>query len=1070
MRFIKILNLFLSLFLLHLSLEAQSPYFKSYPILKGRPECEVKKFFQDSNGYLWFSTTEGLFRFNGVEFQHFNGRDSIAEALITAISEDKSGEVWVGYKNGELAHFNGLYFEKFVSEEGNSSSEISDIFFDSNGTLWFSTVGEGVYYFIGKNRKRLYNISTDDGLSDNYTYSISEAPTKELFIGTDNGISTIDMTTRKVTRIISMKNGLPDNIVRHIEINGDKLWVGMDEGGLCIYDINRKNFDLLFPWNFGTINTFHLRSGNECWVSTKSSGLVQISWNRKNYSIRQFTINNGLPSNETYTVFSDREMNIWAGYKNKIVLAASTSFEFLDKQHEAFDFGNVFAFLVDNKGKYWAATERGLTVIEKDSTGHFSHVRILEKNSMKASSFISLYQDSDGFIWAGTYGYGAYKINSENCTYQVYTTSNGLPDNNIISITGNKNEIWFATLGGGAAKLNLKSKKIEVLNQMKGLGSNYVYNILCSSDGKVWFAIDGGGVSVLENGRIISKFLPDSLGINTVYSIIEDKENQIWILTADKGVYNYTGDKYYNYSVNNGLKTNNIRSITNTKYGDIIFASNEAIQIYYKKARDFENYGEESGVAYLEPNLNAIYLDKNGSVWIAGQLGVIKYDPVTAEHKNVMPLISITRKLLFSEPIQLNKSVFSHNQNHLSFEYSGFWYQSAENLVYRYKLENYDYDWSRPTKNRSVTYSNLPPGNYIFKVEVSHKPGIWVATKNCNFSFRVKPPFYKTWWFDGLTILLIISGILSFIRWRIIKLKRDKEHLEHEVKKRTATIMLQKEEIEAQRDEIEAQRDFVIKQRDQIALQNDHIRSGIEYASRIQKAIMPPEEDFELRLHDFFILNRPMDIVSGDFYWISSAKHRIFVVAADCTGHGVSGAFMSILGVSLLNKIVNTDPDISAARTLNLLRDEIKYTLRQTGKAGEAQDGMDIALVILENDRKNYQYAGANNDLYIIRRGGLIKIAADHMPIGIYLDEHSFTNNTGNSETGDMFYLFSDGYSDQFGGSKEGKFKAKNFQELLLKISQLPLSEQLKELNATMDKWKHGLNQNDDILVIGFRI
>jgi serine phosphatase RsbU (regulator of sigma subunit) len=179
---------------------------------------------------------------------------------------------------------------------------------------------------------------------------------------------------------------------------------------------------------------------------------------------------------------------------------------------------------------------------------------------------------------------------------------------------------------------------------------------------------------------------------------------------------------------------------------------------------------------------------------------------------------------------------------------------------------------------------------------------------------------------------------------------------------------------------------------------------------------------------------------------------------------------MSILGISLLHKIVNNNPLLPASQILDQLREEVKYALKQTGKIGEAQDGMDISLFILEENKQSYQFAGANNTAYIISNGKLSVLEPDKMPIGIYPYEQPFCNKTGEIHEGDQVYLFSDGYRDQLGGPSNSKFKTTPFQNLLLKISSLPLEEQREILNKTMDDWKKGQHQNDDILIVGFKI
>jgi len=301
----------------------------------------------------------------------------------------------------------------------------------------------------------------------------------------------------------------------------------------------------------------------------------------------------------------------------------------------------------------------------------------------------------------------------------------------------------------------------------------------------------------------------------------------------------------------------------------------------------------------------------------------------------------------------------------------------------------------------------------------------------------------------------------------------------------------EKELIKNQRDEIEAQRNLATLQRDQIASQKKAITESITYASRIQKAIMVPEEYISELLPEYFVLNKPKDIVSGDFLWLTRENNEIILAVADCTGHGVPGAFMSILGISFVREIVSERKNISPNEILNELRKMVISALHQTVESGEAMDGMDIAVCSINLENKELQFAGANNPLYLIRDGELTIIEADKMPVGIFFKEETgFSNHEVKLEENDSIYLFSDGYADQFGGPDGKKFMLKRFQQLLCDIHDKPMKQQKEILDKTIEAWKTGTtveyapgshftwqadkernsyDQIDDILVFGLR-
>ncbi|MBI9068613.1 MAG: serine/threonine-protein phosphatase [Salinivirgaceae bacterium] len=291
------------------------------------------------------------------------------------------------------------------------------------------------------------------------------------------------------------------------------------------------------------------------------------------------------------------------------------------------------------------------------------------------------------------------------------------------------------------------------------------------------------------------------------------------------------------------------------------------------------------------------------------------------------------------------------------------------------------------------------------------------------------------------------------------------------------------EEIKSQNDELATQNDYLAKQRDEISEQKKQITSSIEYASRIQGVVLASSDEINQVAPDSFIFFKPKDIVSGDFYWfrkveVFTKKYHVFT-AVDCTGHGVPGAFMSMLGTSFLNEIIAEFYDeLNASQILNRLREEVKIHLHQNTGKGLVKDGMDMALCAIDYEEMKLQFAGANNPLYIIRNvNGLLaneieEIKPDKMPIGVYIREkESFTNHTIEINKGDLLYVFSDGFVDQFGGEKNEKFKKKRFKELLLSVVHLPMLEQKEILENTLKNWMDDTyDQIDDITVIGVRV
>lgn len=263
----------------------------------------------------------------------------------------------------------------------------------------------------------------------------------------------------------------------------------------------------------------------------------------------------------------------------------------------------------------------------------------------------------------------------------------------------------------------------------------------------------------------------------------------------------------------------------------------------------------------------------------------------------------------------------------------------------------------------------------------------------------------------------------------------------------------------------------VMERTRQIEQQRLNITDSIHYASRIQKALMLPSEELEKLLPAHFILNKPKDIVSGDYYWVSQKDNKLIITVADCTGHGVPGAFMSIMGINFLNEIVNKSESIRANEILNELREHMIKSLGQTGQRDEAKDGMEMALCVVDFDNRQIQFSGAFRPMYLISKGELLVINGDRMPIGIYYEEErSFTNKELPFSEDDIIYLFTDGYVDQIGGLQRKTFKSKKFKELLKEVSHKPMAEQKLILREEHEIWRSGQEQIDDIMVFGIKL
>jgi phosphoserine phosphatase RsbU/P len=282
-----------------------------------------------------------------------------------------------------------------------------------------------------------------------------------------------------------------------------------------------------------------------------------------------------------------------------------------------------------------------------------------------------------------------------------------------------------------------------------------------------------------------------------------------------------------------------------------------------------------------------------------------------------------------------------------------------------------------------------------------------------------------------------------------------------------------RQELKKKHELLKTQKQEAVTQRDVILLQKTELMDGLHYARFVQEATLPSAEILNNLFDSYFVFNRPKHIVSGDFYWVNHKKEFTYIALGDCTGHGMSGALMSMAGTAFLNEIILKDPYIKADQVLNKLRNRVIKLLNQKGDIGEASNGMDIALCIINEETGTMQYAGANNPIFLAKKNEPFEIIkGDRMPIGYFFDhDKPFTLRERNIKKGDCLYLFSDGYSDQFGGPLGQKLRYNRFRDLILQANILAtMDKQFQLISNTMDEWIEGFDQVDDMLVLGIRL
>lgn len=1019
-----------------------------------------------------------------------------------AIVQDFRGNIYVGNNEGVL-EYDGSTWRKILSD---SNSEVRSLAIDKNGRIYVGAIDDLGYLKPNPKGKlefaSLLSLIPEDAQNFGVvwkTFSINGLvffqAEEKLFIYSGDSITTI-----------KAKAGFNNSF----RVN-DSLFVSDTENGLYRYSgdslyllsgseaLIGKQLYVMLPYGEKDILAA---------IHEEGVFILKPDLNENKVSIhpQKTSIDSFLKTNQVYSgaKLSDSLFAIGTFNGAGVINSQGMLRYWINKQTGLID-ENIKFQALDHQKNIWLGLHKGIGQIQVSSPITFFN------ENHKLEGYVESITRFAGQIHVAT-SLGVYALNpSQKGALPYFKAMENL----------NRSDTWITAsyrVEGKEILFIEKNQDIFIVEKANG-NPKSVYNGVpwaiyqCKTNPKQFYiGVEEGLVKLelLGNKWIYQRVLPSIS--NRITDIIEDSKGNLWLSADNAGVYKIAGskpDEITFYDSKAGLDEGPYQFIQ--FYNELLVGSGKGVLVYNKNTESFEphpqfnqlmgpglryihrmsvdtenklwlvtyieseerdelgffDYNSDSTLVWnpipflgaIKGQINALYHDSSGVTWLGGSEGLFRYDAKIEKNYQNNFYCQI-RKVMLGEDSTLFDGAFydekgwvsleqttalqpilDYQYNSLIFNYSAMNIDVEHPTKYSYFLEGYDKKWSDWTTKTEKEYTNLPENAYVFRVKA--KTVYNHQSIEATYSFSVLPPWYRTTWafllFGFLGLSLVYFIVISYTRY-----------LRAVIKEKTAEIREQKDEIEKK---------------------NQEITASIKYAERIQKAVVPSYERASELLPEHFVLWRPRDIVSGDFWWMTQKNGKVVIVAADCTGHGVPGAFVSMLGVSFLNEIVNKMEQIKASEILNQLRYHVKTTMKQTGKEGEAKDGMDLALVVLDLSNQKIQYAGAYNPLYLIRNNELIEVKADRNPIGIYIKElESFTNHEIEVSKGDTIYIFSDGYVDQFGGGDGRKFKSKQFKELLMSIQKQSMLEQEMLLDQTIDDWRGEFEQVDDIIIVGIRI
>lgn len=1042
-RHISLMTLF---FMLPLGfLTAQTYFFEKYGVEQGLSSSKVYTVLQDKNDWIWLGTESGVSRFNGSKFENFSSRNGLAAGGVMCLAEDTLGRIWFGHLNGGISLFDNGEFSKLKFDTISINQDISGIR-QKDGKIWIITLSNGAiltnFPAHGDTLLSGRQYRGKEGLSDQVSSICVDNNNNFYCITPPAGIKKFNPTKN------AFETFLPEGLTKYFNVivmyqdKKGNYWYGTYNGGLYKYDVDSRKmkiYDIRDGLSKNWISYITEDYLGRVWIGTWGGGITVFDGDR----LTVYNESNGLAATTIHWMIEDNEKNmIIADHYTGISIFKGDHFvtwsneKFLPEK-------SVYAVEEDELGRYWFGTNGGLSIYDPSGKSK-NEIQFINTIGNKIRFIKS---DKQGTVWVGTDGTGLfrYDIKSGKFIYDTKINQN-LHYNGIITALAidKKERLWIGNMDR-LVMYDASSDEVSYYLQENGLAGTSITALYCDNDNNTWIGSENkAGLTKYDSST--GKFKIIRIGEGYIpKTIVQTPDKMVWVGTTS-GLLGLKNDSVVLViNEGSGLLSDNIKLLQPQGDKYLYIGTNYGLNRYNFSDSTIASFTKRNGFPGIETLPNSVTTDTKGNIWFGTANGVTRLDPKLMPPSDIKPVIHFSSMEVNYVPRIMKKDMkLNFKDKNILFNYYSVSLVDPDAVKFKVMMKGFDKDWGRPTKETMKDYPLLP-GHYTFSIKASNSYGYWNENP-IEFPFIIKPPFWKTPWFIAICIILAAIGIMSYIKIREQNLIKEKRILEQKVAERTAEVVQKSMEIEEK---------------------NRDITASIRYAERIQRAMLPMEDSF----HDTFVLYMPKDIVSGDFYWMYDNGDIQFIAACDCTGHGVPGAFMSIIGHNSLNKVVREYGIIRPGAILDQLNIEVVKALMQR-KEETINDGMDLTLIAFNRKKFTLEFAGAYNPLYLVRNGEVITHKGDRFPIGMSSMEakKTFANQHVEIKSGDMIYMSSDGYADQFGSADSKKYKSGNVKKLLAEIYMLPIDEQRIKLEKEILDWKGDLQQVDDIMFIGTKI
>jgi ligand-binding sensor domain-containing protein len=751
---------------------AQVPGYKIFKPGEAGSPGKIFTLAKNKQGYLLAGCADGLYKFDGRRFKKI---DTAQRAdTVTAIFEDAAGLIWVGYQSGKLALVQNNQLRYLQPEEGTPQKKITAFTQDLEGNIWIATNGEGIYYF--KN-KRLYLLNDVEGLSDLNVHALALSRQGQIIAATDNGISICNIGgNKKKVSVIGPRQGLPDYIVTSIAPAGNNLfWVGLQDKGFCLY--NHQTGQITTPaaaanWGKGQVNTLLASHGN-IWIATQDSGL--LAYNPASGLLRPLAALNNQQKSVT-ALIDDKDGGLWLVADNSALIhTAGNSLQLLPLYSQQL-YSTIHTILADKQQAIWVGTDMAV-IRYSHRNGNVEAKKIKLQGLDIKTDITTLYQDVQGNIWIGTMGKGIYILDAATGRHRQLTEAAAAGNASILSITGNGHTVCAAGLEGALifeltpANTNISSTyHFTSYNNIQKIGSTYIYHVFKDSKQRIWFATDGKGLTMLQQGQFTHYDDKDGIADNHIYAVTEDGQGKIWFSTSNAGLYCFDGNTMHNYTLRDGLSNLSVAAVKTVAQGQIAVTHPAGIDLINPVTGTISYINAASGFGEVSTDLGAVCTDSAGNLYTATPAGILIYTPLVASNQPSTRIETV--QLFLTETDTAAPHLFAYDENNFTFNFNALYYPDPTGIFYQYRLDGLDTSWQL-TSDNSKSFPKLPPGKYIFRVRSSLNKNFSHATEAA-YAFTIQKPFWKQWWF----VVLAAGSGTALLYW-FIKLREQRvQHVE----------------------------------------------------------------------------------------------------------------------------------------------------------------------------------------------------------------------------------------------------------------------------------------------------